>query len=162
MNISFKNQDGFSLIEALIALAILTIGLLAIALLQMTAIKGNTNALARTDGVAIAQSTLDTLRCLPLNDNRLTAGAGNLNSGQAAWAFNLAAADHTGGELYPADTIIGPSGQSYTIFWNIIDNNLDADVAIETKTIRVFVYWTDPRFGLNKTIATTTLGGLYL
>ena len=47
--------------------------------MQIGAMRANTNALGRTDGVAIAQSVLDTLRALPLDDPLLLDGGGAHN-----------------------------------------------------------------------------------
>lgn len=157
-----NNQKGFSLIEAMIAMMILTIGLLAVGLMQVSAMKGNTNALSRTDGVAFAQSVMDRLRALPMSDALLTDtdGGVNLNAGMATGGGdpNPAVADHPPTLLYGANPITGMNGQSYTIFWNVTDNT----PVTGAKTLRVFVYWTDPKFGLNRAIMTSVLGGLYL
>jgi hypothetical protein len=53
--------------------------------------------------------------------------------------------------------ITGSTGQQYTVFWNVRDNT-----DTNTKTVRLFVYWTDQKFGLNRVIVTSVLGGLYL
>lgn len=151
---TINSQQGFSLIEAMIAMVILSVGLMAVGLMQIGAMRSNTNANSRSDGVAISQSTLDALRSLPLDDSLLSDNGSLLDAGSAATGGipNETLADHSDG------TILGSNGQSYTVFWNIIDN---APVA-GTKTIRLFVYWTDQRFGLNRVITTSVIGGLYL
>jgi len=160
---TLNNQQGFSLIEAMIAMVILSIGLLAVGLMQIGAMKANTNAHSRSDGVTLAQSTMDTLRSLPLNDNRLTdsdPGAVDLDDGRAVGnnAPVAANAGHKGDELFATNPIVGANGQSYTVFWNVDDNT----PVIGAKTIRLFVYWTDQKFGLNRVITTSIIGGLYL
>lgn len=151
-NLSLKNQQGFSLIEAMIAMVILSIGLLAVGLMQIGAMKGNTNALSRSDGVAMAQSQMDTLRSLPLNDPLLNDNGGALDDGRDVGAgFDDALADQSLGVVF------GMNGQNYTIFWNVND-----DAATGTKTVRLFTYWTDQQFGLNRVVVTSVLGGLYL
>lgn len=155
-NILLNNQNGFSLIEALVALVILTIGLLAVGLMQIGAIKGNTNALSRSDGAAIAQSVMDSLRSVSL-DNDLLSDEGNGIDGGATSA-NSDDADHSGAEIFGTNPFIGSNGQTYTIFWNVLD-----DTPVESaKTVRVFVFWTDQKFGRNRAIMTSVLGGLYL
>jgi len=155
-----KNQQGFSLIEALIAMVILSIGLLAVALMQVGAMKGNTNALSRSNGLAMAQSVMDTLRTLPFDNPLLTDNGSGLDDGRDIGAgFDDTAADQTNGE------VTGTNGQNYTIFWNIVDNDLNGDAIIDEKdlkTIRLFVYWNDQKFGLNRVIVTSAFGGLYL
>jgi type IV pilus assembly protein PilV len=149
-----KNQRGFSLIEAIVAMVVLTVGLLAVGLMQIGAMKGNTNATSRSSGVAVAQSVMDDLRSLPLDHaSLLDPHAGQLDLGAAAAGGPTAVnADHDNG------TITTPRGQVYTVFWNIAD-----DFPIDSaKTVRVFVYWNDSHFGLNRAIMTSVIGGLYL
>lgn len=161
MNIqALTNQKGFSLVEALIAIVLLTVGLLSVGLLQIGAMKSNTAATNRSDGVAIAQSVMDTLRTLPMNAPLLEDNGSAIDDGSATGgnAPTPADADHTGTEIFGANPYIGMNGQAYTIFWNVAD-----DTPINnTKTVRLFVYWNDNRFGLNRTIVTSVLGGLYL
>ena len=161
-NLTIYNQKGFSLIEAMIAMVILSIGLLAVGLMQIGAMKGNSNAISRTDGVAMAQSVMDILRTLPVEDPLLSGGS-NLGAGMPAGnnlptAAEIATADHPGDEIFASNPIPSINGQNYTIFWNVAENSPIAD----TRTVRVFVYWNDQKFGLNRAIMTSVVGGLYL
>lgn len=150
-----KNRQGFSLIEVIVAMAILTFGLLAVGLMQIGAMKGNVNATGRSSGVSVAQSVMDDLRSLPLDHALLQdVNVGALDRGAAAGGTppDPAQADHNPG------AITAPSGQVFTVFWNVADDTpLDS-----AKTVRVFVYWNDPHFGLNRAIMTSVVGGLYL
>jgi prepilin-type N-terminal cleavage/methylation domain-containing protein len=65
---STKNEEGFNLIEILIALSILTIGLLAVAKMQGTALNGDSFASAVTESTTLAQDKLEGLLSLPYND----------------------------------------------------------------------------------------------
>lgn len=69
---TIKQQDGFSLLEVLIALVILAIGLLAIAQMQITAIKGNAYGSEMTSASSLASNTIERLMGLPFNDVNLT------------------------------------------------------------------------------------------
>ena len=155
------NQAGFSLIEVIIAMFILSVGLLAVGLMQISAMKGNTIALSRGDGVAYAQSVMDALRSTPLGNTLLVDNGGtDLDDGMASGgnAPAPAGADHTGTELFGVNPTPGLNGMDYTIFWNVDD---DTPVA-GAKSVRLFVYWTDQKFGLNRVVVTSVLGGLYL
>jgi len=157
-----RNQRGFSLIEALIAMVLLSIGLLGAGLMQIGGIKANTNAAGRTTGLGVAQSIMEDLRSLPLDDARLSdtgSRGNNLDDGRPVAGGNPIPLDAdqrwdgTATGLYTA-----ADGQTYTVFWNV-----DQDAPLDgARTLRLFVYWNDQRFGLNKVVMTTVLGGLYL
>ena len=57
-----RRQEGFSLIEVLIALVILAVGLLGLAMFQVTAIKGNAIASKWTVATELAQDRLEKFR----------------------------------------------------------------------------------------------------
>jgi hypothetical protein len=61
-------------------------------------------------------------------------------------------ADQSAGQITTAD------GRTFTVFWNVNDG---APVT-GTKTLRLFVYWNDLKFGLNKVVIMAVLGGYYL
>lgn len=69
-----RYQDGFSLLEILIAIAVLSIGLLSIAAMQMSAIKGNAQSSNLTQRVTAASNSIEHLLNLPYNDPDLAAG----------------------------------------------------------------------------------------
>lgn len=62
------SRDGFSLIEVLIALTILAVGLLGIALLQITAVKGNAMANETALATLYAQNRMERFRRIPFDN----------------------------------------------------------------------------------------------
>ena len=70
-----KDQRGFSLIEVLIAMTIFAIGVLALAQMQITAIRGNAFSSTTTDGTTLAQDRMERLMRLSYDHGDL--GAGN-------------------------------------------------------------------------------------
>jgi len=66
-----REAKGFSLLEVLIALVFLAVGLLALAMLQVTSLRGNTFSQHLTRATLMAQDRLEFLKNLPLNSNRL-------------------------------------------------------------------------------------------
>ena len=70
------NEAGFTLLEVIIAISILTVGLLAVAGMQTAAIRSNDNAYRVTEATTWAQDRLELLMALPFNDARLTIGTG--------------------------------------------------------------------------------------
>ena len=71
-NSKIKSNQGFTLIEVIIALGILAFGLLAIASMQITAINVNAVANDLTEGSTCTQDKLEELLALPYTDPLLT------------------------------------------------------------------------------------------
>jgi type IV pilus assembly protein PilV len=71
------NKKGFSLIEVLVGLVLLAIGLLAIAGMQITSVRGNFFSGNMTQASILAQDRLEILRNLPFGDADLTVGNHN-------------------------------------------------------------------------------------
>ncbi|MGA1869550.1 MAG: type IV pilus modification PilV family protein [bacterium] len=66
-----KNNKGFTIIEVLLALVLLSVGLLGIAGLQITIMRGNASAKRITEAITLAQKKLEVLSSLPPSDPRL-------------------------------------------------------------------------------------------
>lgn len=86
------NQNGFTLIEALIAMVILTIGILALSAMQMTAVNGNATANHLTMATSVANNCYERLWYTPYDNAALsdTAGAKTHTQGELA-GFSLPA-----------------------------------------------------------------------
>lgn len=67
-------EKGFTLTEVLIGLIILAIGILAIAGMQITSIRGSSFSNNLTQASVIAQDRLEFFKGLPLNDAELDTG----------------------------------------------------------------------------------------
>jgi len=64
-------RNGFALIEVLIAMVIFTVGILALAGLQVTTISGNAAARMQTEATAIGAKIVERLRSLPFDHEDL-------------------------------------------------------------------------------------------
>ena len=62
------NNKGFTLVEVMIGMAIFVIGYLAVASMQMLAIKGDTSARKTTEAATLAADQLETLIVLPYDN----------------------------------------------------------------------------------------------
>lgn len=69
-----QEESGFTLLEIIMAISVLTIGLLAVASMQATALKGDRFAYSRTEGATLAQDKLEEFIALPFTDPRLADG----------------------------------------------------------------------------------------
>jgi type IV pilus modification protein PilV len=105
-----KNK-GFSLLEVLIGLVILAVGILAIAALQTTSVRGNFFSHNLMQGTYVAQDRLESLKNMPFDSNELNPG--NYNEGPTTISgivFN---------RTY--QVVNNPSGYkeiTYTVSWN--------------------------------------------
>jgi type IV pilus assembly protein PilV len=120
-------EKGFSLIEVLISLVFLAIGLLAIASLQVTSVRGNFFSNNLMQATYVAQDRLEFLKNSPLNDPPLSTG--NHNDG------TVVISDLTFNRSYSVESISDPNGSylkvNYTVRWND-----GADHNISFSTIR--------------------------
>ncbi len=121
------NEKGFSLLEILIALSIFSIGLLAVAEMQIMAMKGNAFSSKTTGGTTLAQDQMEQLMALTYSSQTTD--------------NNLVDTDSDGDAgLNDATTTTADFNQTqdtYTIYWNISDDS----VMPNTKTINVIVTW---------------------
>ena len=69
-----NKEAGFTLIELIVAIAILTIGLLAVGSMQISGIGGNHLAYRTTEAVILAQDRLEQLLFIPFADPLLDVG----------------------------------------------------------------------------------------
>jgi len=69
-----KREKGFTLLEVMIALLILSIGLLGLAGLQIASTKSNSFSNQMTIGITLGQDGLEILRNLEYDDTQLNAG----------------------------------------------------------------------------------------
>ena len=60
-----KNVEGFTLLEIIIAIAIFTVGILAVASMQISAINGNESASSLTGATTWGQDKIEELLALP-------------------------------------------------------------------------------------------------
>ncbi len=132
-----RRTGGFTLLEVLIAVVILSIGLLGLAGLQATGLKNNHSAYLRTQATTYAYDIIDRMRA-----NRQTALAGNYN-------IALGAAAPTGTSVAEADLANWRS---------LITANLpaaDSSANVNAGRVTVVVQWDDSRAGGSATQSIT-------
>jgi len=107
-------KEGFSLIEVLICVVFLAIGLLAIASLQVTSVRGNFFSNNLMQATYVAQDRLEFLKNLSLNDPPL--GIGSHNDG------TVVISDLTFNRSYSVESVFDPNGNylkiNYSVRWN--------------------------------------------
>jgi len=140
--LTLVSNQGLTLLEVLAAVAILSFGLLAVATMQGSSIKGNSQAIGTTEAITLAQGKVEELMRLPYNHADLT-DTDNDGTSQDA---NDDGIDEVGPDLkFGLDDTLGdadhnpPDVGRYKIYYNIAVDEPIANV----KTIRIIIVWTD-------------------
>lgn len=142
-----RRSAGFSLIEVLIALVILSVGLLGIAAMVSVSLKSKDSSYYQTQATALAQSILDRMRA---NRSQVAVGSYNINfSGTTtAQACLGSAAACTPAQIATSDlydwryniTNTFPSSSTVTASGKI------TSVAVGTSTqVTISIRWSDAR-----------------
>ena len=137
LNIYHGNQ-GFTLIEIMVAMAIFMIGILSVAALQTKATNGNINANRSTRAFTWCSDRMEVLMRLPYADANLL--------GAAAPGITYTPAQTADGIDNDYDGRIDEAGESglVTISWTVVDNDGVTGLPpppANTKSINVSVSW---------------------
>jgi len=103
-------KKGFSLIEVLICLVFLAIGLLAIASLQITSVRGNFFSNNLMQATYAAQDRVELLKNLPMDDPSLGIGSHN--------DVPLILSDLTFNRSYLVESDLNGKKINYSVRWN--------------------------------------------
>ncbi len=132
------SSSGFTLIEVLIAMAILTIGILSLYSMQIHSVQGNTKANRQTTQSTLITDEIEQLIAKSYSDNNLQDRDGDGTNkdidgdGIDASGNNFGLNDLT---TATADGNLASSDGLYTVFWNIaVDYPMP-----RLKTVRVYV-----------------------
>jgi len=134
-----KSEQGYTLIESLIAIAILAFGLMAVATMQITAIKANAIASGMSQGLALAQTKVEELMNLPysaLDDTDLDGTDQDLNDDGVDDDGENFGLDDT---VEDSDHYTPGTDDRYKVSWNVAED----EPVTDSRTIRVIVTWTE-------------------
>ena len=104
---------GFTLIEVLIVMTIFSIGILAVAAMQITSTKGNSSARRITEATALAEKQIENLMQLPY--------------------------DHA--DLDPTNNPHVSNQDPYFVNWVVTEIDLDSNGTNDSKKVKVAVNW---------------------
>lgn len=115
------DDRGFTLVEAIIAVAVFSIGILSVYLVQTTAVRGNSTASGISTASSWAADRIEKIIALEYDDGAIADdGLGTL--------------DTTTGTPAADGTVISDDGR-YTIYWNVDDD----DPMPNIKHVRIIV-----------------------
>ncbi len=136
-----NNHQGFTLIEAMVALLILTFGILAVGLMQQRSIVANHSAFSRTSSNAVATSFIEALKGMSFDSSLLTATS-DLTVDNATHTFTATSDIPLFEYMYAVDNteIVDQTNRRYTVRWAVVDNAITAS-EVPSKTIRLYVDW---------------------
>ena len=100
-----KNERGYTLIEVLITMAVLSIGILGVSAMQISSINGNASARGVTEAANIAAQQVERLKALPFTHPDLSDTSGDV--------------EHQ-----------APDQGRYAVSWTVIDNFGFKDVTV--------------------------------
>lgn len=140
-------QDGFTLIETLIAIAILTIGIFSLYSMQIAAINGNGHANQLTSSANWASDRIERILGADYTNSLLADADGDgvaglndtVNAAGVVTADILVTQNAAGNDVITSNGAAVPANNSipYSIFYNVA---VDA-VTPNTLTIRVITTW---------------------
>jgi type IV pilus assembly protein PilV len=111
------DDRGFTFVEVLIVIAIFSIGVLAVATLQATAISANASARMSGEATALAVNQVEALMAL----------------------------DYGHADLNPANNPHEVVQGAYTVNWIVTESDIDGDGSNDSKTIFVTVHCANPK-----------------
>lgn len=140
-----QNEQGFTLIEIVIALGVLAFGILSLMLLQTSGVRGNTTADITTVATNGASDQIEKILGLPYEDSLLEATASRtpLTSGTSSWGkktedWACTDTDVFTGTGTEVDHCI--VNDDYSVFWTISTGDTGRGYPIpNTKTVQMFV-----------------------
>ncbi len=151
LNSNCGTQRGFTLVEVLIAFAVLAFGLLAITSFQSKLVTGSGTNKARSEAIALAQQKLDEIRSYT-NEPTLVANLEGSDVVNSDDTFPDNVADGTyplaGGILTPEE--LSGINALFSRQWNVAVAGDVADVAVT-------VSWEDPRLGTQSVTLDTSV-----
>ncbi len=138
-----RKEKGFSLLEVMVAITVLSFGILAVASMQVSAIRGNALSRDLTKASSLARGKVEDLMLADYNDPAVADRDGDGTDQDA----NDDGLDDDGGNFGLDDEAeadwdgieTSPSGIVYGLFWNVAED----EPLNGAKRIRVIVTWTE-------------------
>jgi len=143
MKTIFKNQKGFTLIELLIALVVFAVGILGLATMQTTSIKGNSKSRQISEASNVGADHIEqilSMTYMPNNsdNNGIDDDGDGLKDALDPKELQYVDVNNNGSaglNDFPGSDVGPVVDGNYNVYWNVA---VDYPVT-DTKTIRIFV-----------------------
>jgi len=129
-----RKDEGFSLVEVMVAIVILTVGLLSLAQMMVVATHSNQLSGRMTSCSALAKEQLERLKAAPFYTNP---AALTLNPILAPGGGDLSATVGGYSQLYDPEGIPTAAAGMFEVRWSIADANAAAALPLAMKRIQV-------------------------
>ena len=131
-----KRDQGFTMIEVLIAIVILTVGLLAVGTMQLSAIRGNFMSGNMSVALSLASEKMEDLLNSDFNDP--AGGVQKLTDKVSTNNTNLSSTTNVDYDEYVSEDGVVVAGGFYRRIWNVA--NVPTTLPT-TKNVMVIVSW---------------------
>lgn len=148
-----RRQLGFNLIEVMVALVILSLGVLGMAALQGTSIKQNQSAYMRTQANQLAYDIIDRMRVNPealTSYLNVTSGTANADCLAVAGCTQVQMAANDLSEWFAAIDTDLPSGSGLICRSDLVGDvagTPDCESNTSSNPVVVYIWWDDERDG---------------
>ncbi|MFZ5490952.1 MAG: type IV pilus modification PilV family protein [Pseudomonadota bacterium] len=148
-----RRQRGMSLIEVFVALLVLSVGLIALARLQVDLVRGGSDARTRSVALALAEEKVEDLRTFAVTDG---SGTWSTTASPMAWSYvdgpalatpaDTSCTACTGGRIAPQTTYssaLEVAGVRFKRTWEVDNRDFTGTgpITSRTKDVRVTVAW---------------------
>ncbi len=141
-HVNLNNNDGFTLIEVMIAIVVLTIGLLGAGAMQLSSVNGNANASRMTEATNLALDQVESIMSWDFNDARL-ADNENVNF-QRMGILGLIGPGNTIMSVVNDVADSSAPFEDYTIYWDGTPRMDPGNPALQVGIdLQVYVVWTE-------------------
>lgn len=143
-----QSQRGFSLIEVFVALLVLSVGLIALAKLQVDLVRGGGDARTRTMALSLAEGKIEDLRTFTVSNDATACSGWSPAASPMCWSY---IANNAGGRI--ASGAITVAGVQYTLGWTASERDFTGTgpMTSRTKDVVATVTWVNEQ-GATQTV----------
>jgi type IV pilus modification protein PilV len=139
---SLNHHSGFTLIEVLVGITILTIGLLGVAKMQISAIQGNSMSSCTSAALSLAEEKMERIMVTNFNDPSLfDTQTGNNSNLSSITTIDQQEVDGGGAPINIDETGSQNALGRYRRIWNIANHPSGFENLPTMKSVTVIVTW---------------------